>query len=396
MPASPKRRSLAFVTPRYGPDVVGGSEAVMREAAHGLASRGHRVEVLTTCAVDHYTWDNVHPPGVADVEDVRVRRFEVVRDVDPDAHTVREAAVQTGTRISPEEQVAWVNGLFRVPALHRHLLASDHDAVVFSPYLFWTTLAGAAVDPDRSIVMPCLHDEPYARLPYVRAVLSRVRTHWYLSEPERSLARALGCAVDDSRVVGAGVDVPPVHDPAPARRRTGGRPFVLYAGRREAGKGWDVLVDAWATARRRGADVDLVSMGVGRCAAPDDLVDHFVDLGFVADEEAPAWFAAAAAYVQPSRNESFSRTVMEAWLAGTPVLANRGSDVVAWHCERSGAGLLWDGRAELAAAIELVCRAPAEVARLAGRGREYVLSNYRWPVVLDAMEASLEGFPCAG
>ena len=40
-------------------------------------------------------------------------------------------------------------------------------------------------------------------------------------------------------------------------------------------------------------------------------------------------FAAADCYLQPSRYESFSRTIMEAWLAGTPVIANAGSDVVA-------------------------------------------------------------------
>jgi hypothetical protein len=39
---------LAFVPPRYGTEIVGGSEAVMREAAHGLARRGWDVEVLTT------------------------------------------------------------------------------------------------------------------------------------------------------------------------------------------------------------------------------------------------------------------------------------------------------------------------------------------------------------
>ena len=50
-------------------------------------------------------------------------------------------------------------------------------------------------------------------------------------------------------------------------------------------------------------------------------------------------FAAATAYVQPSANESFSRTIMEAWLAGTLVLATDASAVLRWHCERSGAGI---------------------------------------------------------
>lgn len=390
-------RRLVFVTPRYGVDVVGGSEAVMREAAHGLAARGHAVEIVTTCARDHYTWDNVYPEGATTDHGVTVRRFPVVRDVDPARHGRLEAAVQAGVELTPDEQLAWVNGLFRVPQLHRHLAAHarDHDAVVFSPYLFWTTIAGADLAPERTIVMPCLHDEAYARLPVVASVLRRVALHWYLSDPERDLAQQLGLSGRRGAVVGAGVDIPDAHDPRKISVPTE-RPFLLYAGRREAGKGWDVLVDAWADAVRRGADIDLVSMGVGECRAPSGLEPRMHDLGFVADADAPHWFAAAAAYVQPSRMESFSRTVMEAWLAGTPVLANRASDVVKWHCERSGAGVTWSGRAELAAAIELVAADPDRFRSIATGGRAYVLDHYRWDVVLDAMEKSLEELACAG
>ncbi len=37
---------IAFVTPRYGEAVVGGSESVIREAAHGLAERGYEIDLL--------------------------------------------------------------------------------------------------------------------------------------------------------------------------------------------------------------------------------------------------------------------------------------------------------------------------------------------------------------
>ena len=57
-------RRLAFVPPRYGPDVVGGAEPVLRQIADGLADRGWTVDVLTTCARDHYTWANEYPAGV--------------------------------------------------------------------------------------------------------------------------------------------------------------------------------------------------------------------------------------------------------------------------------------------------------------------------------------------
>ena len=39
-----------------------------------------------------------------------------------------------------------------------------------------------------------------------------------------------------------------------------------------------------------------------------------------------------------------------------------------------------------------MAEAPKLAGELARQGREYVLSNYTWPGVLDAMEASLEAF----
>ncbi len=119
------------------------------------------------------------------------------------------------------------------------------------------------------------------------------------------------------------------------------------------------------------------------------LADRVVDLGFVTDEERDNAFAAATAYVQTSRVESFSRTIMEAWLAGTPVMAWDRSEVVAWHCRRSGGGLMFGDVAELAEQLRLVAEKPEVAAELAAAGRRYVIENYTWASVLDRMEASL-------
>jgi ABC-type cobalamin/Fe3+-siderophores transport system ATPase subunit len=157
-----------------------------------------------------------------------------------------------------------------------------------------------------------------------------------------------------------------------------------------------VVFDALDAAVARGADLDLVTMGVGEVDPPPSVADRVHDLGFLPDDEAADAFAAAAAYVQPSRNESFSRTVMEAWMAGTPVLANAESAVVAWHCERSGAGITWTGVDELSAAIEALAVSPSAFEALAAPGRSYVLEHYTWPTVLDHMEASLAQMPWSG
>jgi glycosyltransferase involved in cell wall biosynthesis len=80
---------------------------------------------------------------------------------------------------------------------------------------------------------------------------------------------------------------------------------------------------------------------------------------------------------------------MEAWLAGIPVVANAGSDVVAWHCRRSGAGLLYADADELARHLRFLADAPDRAPRLAAGGRAYVLERYRWDAVLDRIEAAL-------
>ena len=186
---------VAFVPPRYGVEIVGGSEAVMREAAHGLAARGWDVEVLTTCARDHYTWHNEYPAGTTTDGDVVVHRFKVEGSKPKRWRSRIEARIQSGQPVSLADQLKWLDGLFRVPALFHHLVvnADRYDAVILSPYLFWTTVTGITVVPERTIVMPCLHDEPYAYLDVLKPVLADVARLWFLSEPEHQLAHR--CAV---------------------------------------------------------------------------------------------------------------------------------------------------------------------------------------------------------
>ena len=389
------RARIAFVTPRYGPGVVGGSEAVMAEAARGFAGRGYAVEVLTTCARSHFSWANEFDDGPSEDRGVVIRRFPTTTAGKRLTAASLEQRVRRGERLSPATEIAWVNSRFRVPELYLYLLAEArrYDAIVLSPYLFWTTIFGAQVAPERSVVMPCLHDEPYSRLSIVRSMLASVAGVWFLSEPEHLLGHRLAPDLTPRHgVVGAAVEAPESYDPAGFRQAHGlNRPFVLFAGRREGGKGWRELLSAYAAAiAGNDAPFDLVTIGVGAPDIPEDLAGRVIDLGYLGAAEMPNAFAAAAALVQPSANESFSRTLMEAWLAGTPVIASAAGEVVTWHCERSGGGLTYADELEFAQCLRFLAEAPKAAAVLAERGRSYVLANYTWEIVLDAMEGSLD------
>jgi glycosyltransferase involved in cell wall biosynthesis len=368
----------------------------MAEAARGFARRGFDVEILTTCARSHFSWANEFDEGVSEDQGVVIRRFPTAISRRRLMSSSLERRVLRGEQLSASAEIAWVNSRFRVPELYLHLLAEArrYDTIVLSPYLFWPTIYGAQVAPERSIVMPCLHDEPYARLTVVRSTLASVGAVWFLSEPEHLLGHRLAPDLAPRHsVVGAAVEIPDSYDPAGFRARHGlTRPFVLFAGRREGGKGWRELLSAYSAAIvGSDAPFDLVTVGVGAPEIPEGLAGRVIDLGYLDAEEMPSAFAAAEALVQPSTNESFSRTVMEAWLAGTPVIASSAGEVVTWHCERSGGGLTYSDELEFAQCLRFVAEAPKAAATLAARGHSYVLANYTWEIVLDAMEHSISG-----
>jgi glycosyltransferase involved in cell wall biosynthesis len=387
-------KPIAFVAPRFGPGVVGGSEALSREIALGLAARGYEVEIVTTCAVDHYTWENELEPGTTEEEGVVVHRFETVPSRTRVGHRTH-INIYYDKPTTLDEQIGWLSFPFRVPGLFDHLLREGHryGAVVFSPYMFWTTTVCMPLVAEKAIVIPCLHDEVYARLEAIRPVLRDPTRLWFLSEPEHELAHRLGPVAENHTVTGAGMEVPTSYDPAGFRHRHGiRRPFVLYAGRREVDKGWNWLLETYAeSVEIDDAGFDLVTVGVGEPDIPRVLARRVIDLGFLDAAERDNAFAAATAYLQPSLMESFSRSVMESWLAGSSVLAREGSEVVAWHVKRSGGGDTFADGASLAAQLRRLANHPAEAAAMAEVGRQYVLDTYTWPVVLDRMEADLKG-----
>jgi glycosyltransferase involved in cell wall biosynthesis len=385
---------LAFVPARYGPGVVGGAEAMLSEIAHGLAVRGWEVDVLTTCARDHFTWANEFPAGVARDGAVTVRRFPAVVSTPRRERAALNAAIVALQPIDGDAQMRWMNDDVRVPALFDHLLdeGDAYRAVVFAPYLFWPAYACAQLVRDRAVLLPCLHDEPEARLEIFQSLFGGVRGLWFLSEPERELARRLAPDLADHQVVGSGVGVPDRYDPDGFRARFGidGR-FVLSVGRRERGKNWEALLASFGRALARYAlPFSLVTMGSSEINVPSALAGRVIDLGVVSDEVRNDAFAAADAFVQPSAYESFSRTMMESWLAGTLVIANGAAEVSRWHCERSGAGFVYDDDAEFAECLRFVANAPEAARAIAKAGRGYALEEASWATVLDNIEASLE------
>ncbi|MGH9056312.1 MAG: glycosyltransferase family 4 protein, partial [Acidimicrobiales bacterium] len=386
-------RRLAVVASTAGSG-VGGAEMVLRRVGEGLAGRGWEVDLLTSCAQSIYTWENVLPAGVSSEGPLTVRRFPAVGLTQPERDRLG-ARVLAGERLDTAEQYRWANSGMRMPGLYEYLAdhAGDYRAIVCGPYLFWMCLVLADLEPERTICMPCLHDEPFASLEVYRYQLTSVRGLWMLSEPEHELARRLGVTGARVEVVGSAVDPPLRFDTASFRSRHGiDEDFILFAGRREWGKGWPQLLDDLSFTSTVLAEAPpLVTCGVGDVGRVPPGV-RVRDLGMISDEDRTAAQAAAAAYIQPSAMESFSRTVLEAMQLGTPVIANDASAVVRSHLERSGAGVTYRNRYELAECLRLLHSDPDLVADIGAAGPGYVGEHFGWDAVLDRAEASIEAW----
>lgn len=379
---------LLWVVPRFGSSLVGGAEMLVRGLATRALPEGWSSEIATTCAVNHFTWKNELQPGSADEEGVLVHRFPVGRR---DAARYEQLHPRVlGGRATYAEELEWLANSVWSPELQHFLESSadGYDLILFSPYLFGTTVWGAQVDPGRSALVPCLHDEPYARLETVRRVIQSARGCLFNSDAEARLAHSL-YHLDDGVVVGLGWD-PPAGLPPPFE---GPDEFVLYAGRLEEGKRVDVAVEyALRYAAERPDAPRLVLIGQGTYEPPEEAAAVVVHAGFLPEEQKRAAYAQALALVNPSRMESLSIVLMEAWLEGTPALVDGASAVLREHAERSGGALLFDSYESYRDGLDRLREDGAFRARLGAAGREYVLDVYGWPAVRARFREAVEAF----
>lgn len=369
-------KRIAIVVQRCHESVVGGSEALAWQYAR-LLSDLYEVEVLTSTATEHVRWENTLPAGEERRDGIVIRRFPVVLGRTPYWNALYQRmageaeALRAGTsrwREALQDEFIRMQGPY-CPALCDWLRGHDYAAVVFCTYLYPTTYSGIrAVAPERTILVPTLHDEIPAYFPAFRELYARHPNRIWLTDAERRTAQAVW-GQSGGEVIGMAVEQlagesPEVRD----------RPYFLYCGRIEAGKGCDDLLRAFERLPRKG-EVRLVLTGTDVIGLPDSPDIEF--LGFVDDARKRALMAGALAFVLPSRHESFSIVTLEAMAQRTPVLVNADSEVMCDHIGHSGGGLAYRGIDDLVARLEHLCTLPAhERERMGNAGRDYVLARY--------------------
>ena len=402
-------KKIAIVIPWFGRELRGGAELQAWNLAARLTARGYSIEVLTTCCGSFQAdWaTNHHPVGVtSEPEGFAIRRFPVEpRDraefdrvcgylLGLDTNTLKPGV----SPISPADEQIFREHLIRCPALLSYLKQEGwrYSAFIFLPYLYGPILDGLPLVASRALLQPCLHDEAYAYMRCVQRAVFSARKILWLSEGEYQLGRRLfGPAVLANFSVGmAGVEPLPssslAFEPGPLAAL---KPFVLLLGRKDAGKGTLLAVEAFRTHHGSGkSGLNLVIAGPGEMLL-NEPENRIHDLGLVSEDHRSWLLQNATALLQPSPNESFSRVMFEAWQCQKPVVVRRSCLATSCAVRASKGGWLAETSQEWSDRLAELEGLTAEELNAIGRcGADYASMVADWERVMDRYEEALKTF----
>ncbi|MDO9542845.1 MAG: hypothetical protein Q7J98_11060, partial [Kiritimatiellia bacterium] len=297
-------RQLIFVCPRFSEGAtVGGAETLLKALAQRSQAMGFNVTFLTTCASNHFTWRNELKSGARNIAGLNVHFFPVDEDRDINAFLRVQSPISRKGSYSREDEKTWLTNSVNSRELCDYLrrLAADCDWIVMGPYLFGLTYFASQIRPEKTLLVPCLHDEGFAYTRSFREMFRNTAGIMFNSEPEMDLARRLyNLSAEKCAVVGMGMNVFDAAPSAFSEKHNFRSPYIIYSGRREAGKGIPLLLDYFSLFRQRQKiDLKLVFTGSGPIEAPPELLPHILDLGFVAEEEKHTAMAGAIAFCHP-------------------------------------------------------------------------------------------------
>ncbi|MBN1354941.1 glycosyltransferase family 4 protein [bacterium] len=374
---------ILFVVQRYGDSIVGGAEYHCRLIA-GEMARNHTVEIATTCADDYLSWTNVYPEGRDIIDGITVHRFAVEIERPVDFEDLAFRILHGYSSEVQQERYVRDQGPY-CPGLIRFLeTRTDCDLFIFFSYRYWTTFRGLKSVGDRSILVPTAEHDRSMHLPVYRNTFHAPGSIAYNSPEERELIETVtGNRNVFGLVVGTGIHPQiEVDTESTLRKLDLMKPYMLYIGRIEQVKGCARLVgDYMRYFRGTGMIPDLVFAGNRKMDLPEHAGIRY--LGILSEADKQAVLNGAVFLVIPSRYESLSMVVLEAWRARKPVICNGDCEVLRGQCLRSGGGLYYRNSDEFREAVDLMLHRADLREKMGDSGHRYFAANYRWDIIME-------------
>ncbi len=386
-------KRIAFVNQRYGREVNGGSEFYTRLMAEHLSDI-YEVEILTTKALDYMTWANYYDADEEELNHVLVRRFPVVRERDVlSFNSVNEKILSNPCHTAADEQ-EWIKeqGPY-CPALISYIEQNQekYDVFVFVTYLYYTTCIGILKVPEKAILIPTAHDEPYIYFDYYKKVFRSPKAIIFLTEEEKLFVQNhfQNQSVTND-VLAVGIDVPNDVDSGRFMEKYHPGEYIIYVGRIDESKGCGTLFQYFIDYRKKNQNnLKLVLMGKEVLRVPSH--PDIINLGFVSEQDKFDGIKGAKCLILPSQFESLSIAILEAMSVDVPVIVNGNCEVLKGHCTRSNAGLYYRSYNEFEGCVNYILEHPDVRNSMGKNGGTYIKEKYQWNDIVRRFQKIVEG-----
>jgi glycosyltransferase involved in cell wall biosynthesis len=409
-------KKIAFVVQQYGLEMYGGAELHCMRLAEKMTSL-YDVEVLTTCSLDFLTWADHYPVGISKINQVTVRRFKVSHLRNWEKMGELEKKVKVERQASPEKSGIKLffknffsllkNGKATKRDYRNWIIAQgpatpdlinyikeheqDYNCLIFFAYLYYPTVFGIGINPAKTIFVPLAHDEWAIYMPVFKKVFKVPACIMYNTKAEKSLVNKLfKNETVYSEIAGTGVDIPANLPEMDVKTDLNIQSdYILYVGRVDVFKityqDFEWFIKYAEESKRK---IKLVLIGNLYMKIP--VSDYIMYLGFVNDHTKLNLIKQSLFLFQPSRFESLSMVLLEAFAMEKPVLVHRGCEVMKDHIDVSHGGFYYDDYASFKSAFDQLS-ANMNLNKTMGKsGKAYIDKNYRWENIVAKFQNVIE------
>ncbi|MDF3822177.1 glycosyltransferase family 4 protein [Leptospira sp. 96542] len=388
---------ILIVTSRYLDTAVGGAEKLTKDYAE-LLSEINEVTVCTTTAKDYVTWKNQLLIGVSHSNSIKILRFTVLKERNiRKMNVILSECLDEGINVKPEleEKFLIEQGPYS-PDLVDYVTAEQnkYDLIILIGYLYYPIVKLVPVLKVPFVIVPTFHDEPAFQLPlYKRTYLPKFVYSFNAPEELDVYLKYIGQTPKNYFLIGTYVELnEPNNKNSESIRKS---QQLVSIGRIEPAKGYPELFEYYSDWKKNVPDpnIKLICIGSLFSMKPDPR-DDIEFTGFLDEETKLKILSESAVLINPSPFESFSISIMEAWLSELPVLVNAKSLVMRGHCIRSQGGLYYNDSILFKRTLEYLLKDSKMRTQLGKNGKRYVELNFSKQMIrekLNQMVSTLLG-----
>jgi glycosyltransferase involved in cell wall biosynthesis len=409
-------KKIAFVVQRYGLEINGGAEMHCRQLAQKLSAI-YNVEVLTTCALDYLSWADYYPEGESKINDITVKRFRISRHRSWEEMGELEKKVNTERKvIFPKKKIKmffknlfynskykkatdkdYVNWILAqgptTPDLINYIKLNEkkYDCLIFFTYLYYPTVFGIEINPAKTIFIPTAHDEWAIRMPIFKKMFTVPACIMYNTMAEKRLVNSIfKNELVYSEIAGVGVDLPFDLPAVDIKTLTNiDSKYILYIGRIDSNK-ISCQDFEWFLKYIKESEKEIKLVLIGNLYMKIPVNDNIIHLGFVDEHSKFNLIKHSLFLFQPSRFESLSIVVLEAFKLEKPVLVHQDCEVMKNHIESSKGGFYYKDYEGFEFAFSQLTNGKSINDQMGKAGKCYVDKNYSWETVIRKYQNVIE------